>query len=147
MKIAIGSDAQAHVLEVAVEELKKRGHEIVPHGALLTATAPWPQVAMQAAEQVAEGEVDQAVLFCWTGTGVSMAANKIHGARAALCWDAQTAAGAREWNDANILAMSLRYTSEELLREILDAWFSHEPSTEEEDAACIRFLKEKDRTD
>ncbi|NBC07265.1 MAG: RpiB/LacA/LacB family sugar-phosphate isomerase [Bacteroidetes bacterium] len=147
MKIAIGSDMQAHVLEVAVDELKKRGHEIVPYGALLTSAAPWPKVGMEVAEQVAEGKVDQALVFCWTGTGVSMAANKIPGARAALCWDAQTAAGAREWNDANILAMSLRYTSEELLREMLDAWFSHDPSTDEEDAACIRYLKEKDCTD
>lgn len=144
MKIAVGSDMHTPILEVVIKELKKRGHEVIPHGALLTAKAPWPEVAMEVAEQVAQEKADQGVLFCWTGTGVSMAANKINGARAALCWDAPTAAGAREWNDANILAMSLRYTSEAVLREILEAWFGHGPSTDEADAACIRFLKEKD---
>ncbi len=144
MKIAVGSDMEATVLRLAVEELRKRGHEVIPFGALVTKNAPWPKVAMEAARYVAEGKADQAVLFCWTGTGISMAANKIRGARAALCWDAPTAAGARQWNDANILAMSLRYTSEELLREIFEAWFSSEPSTDEEDAACIRYLKEED---
>jgi ribose 5-phosphate isomerase B len=145
MKIAVGSDMQAHVLDVAVEELKKRGHEVAPYGALLTSSAPWPEVAIEVAKKVANAEFDQAVLFCWTGTGVSMAANKVPGARAALCWDAATAAGARQWNDANILAMSLRFTSEELLREMLDAWFSNRASEEEEDAACIRSLKEWDQ--
>lgn len=144
MKIAIGSDMESHVLDVAIKELKTRGHEVLPYGALLTSKAPWPKVAMEVAEQVAAGKADQGILFCWTGTGVSMAANKIAGARAALCWDAPTAAGAREWNDANILAMSLRYTSAELLREMLEAWFSHEPSQDQEDAACIRYLKEQD---
>jgi ribose 5-phosphate isomerase B len=144
MTIAIGSDMDAAILKVAVEELQKRGHEVLPFGRLLTAEAPWPKVGMEVAEAVVRGHADQGIVFCWTGTGVSMAANKVKGARAALCWDAPTAAGARQWNDANILAMSLRYTSEEMLKEILNAWFSNAPSTEEEDQACIRYLKEMD---
>lgn len=144
MTIALGSDMDAHVLKVAVEELRRRGHEVLPFGALLTAEAPWPKTGMEVAEAVVSGKADQGIVFCWTGTGVSMAANKVRGARAALCWDAPTAAGAKEWNDANILAMSLRYTSEEILREILEAWFTHEPSSDDEDQACIDYLKAAD---
>ena len=132
------------VLKPAVEELQKRGHKVLPFGALLTAQAPWPEVGIDVAKAVVKGEAEQGILFCWTGTGVSMAANKVKGARAALCWDAPTAAGARKWNDANILVMSLRYTSEALLKEILEAWFCNEPSLEEEDQACIRYLKDYD---
>lgn len=124
------------------EELKKRGHEVDVYGALVATPAPWTKVAIEVAEKVAAGEYGQAVLCCWTGTGISLAANKVKGIRAALCGDAQTAAGARMWNDANILCLSLRATSEEVAREILDAWFENEPSTDEEDVACLRYLEE-----
>lgn len=134
----------ASVLKLAVEELQERGYKVLPFGALLTAKAPWPEVGIEVAKAVVRGDADQGIIFCWTGTGVSMAANKVKGARAALCWDAPTAAGARQWNDANILAMSLRYTSEEMLKEMLDAWFSNAPSMEEEDQACINYLKDFD---
>ncbi|MCI4649602.1 RpiB/LacA/LacB family sugar-phosphate isomerase [Phaeodactylibacter sp.] len=144
MTIAIGSDMDASLVKIAIEELQKRGHEVLPFGALLTAEAPWPKVGMEVAEAVVGGQADQGIVFCWTGTGVSMAANKVKGARAALCWDAPTAAGARQWNDANILAISLCYTSEALLKEILNAWFGNTPSTEKEDQACIHYLKERD---
>jgi ribose 5-phosphate isomerase B len=138
MKIAVGTDMKMHVAEVVVEELKKMGHEVTLFGA----PAPWPQVAVEVAEKVAAGEFGQGVLFCWTGTGISLAANKVKGIRAALCQDAETAAGARQWNDANILAMSLRSTSEQVAREILQAWFSHGPSTDPEDVNCLRYLAE-----
>ncbi len=141
MRIAVGSDMKTHLTDVVVEELKKRGHEVEVYGALVETPAPWPRVAIEVAERVAAGEYDQAVLFCWTGTGISLAANKVPGIRAALCWDAQTASGARKWNDANILAMSLRAVSEEVAREILDAWFSSEPSTDPEDVSCLAYLK------
>lgn len=72
-------------------------------------------------------------MCCWTGTGASIAANKVPGVRAALCTDAYTADGARRWNDANVLALSLRLTSEPLLREILDAWFAAEASADADD--------------
>jgi ribose 5-phosphate isomerase B len=98
-------------------------------------------VATEVAVQVAEGKFDFAVLFCWTGTGISLAANKVRGIRAALCHDAETAAGARKWNDANVLAMSLRTTSEQLAKEMLEAWMTTEPSTDPEDVICLEYLE------
>ncbi|TXB66251.1 RpiB/LacA/LacB family sugar-phosphate isomerase [Phaeodactylibacter luteus] len=145
MIIALGSDMDAPLVQAAAKALGERGHEVLPFGPVAAPDAPWPQVAIQAATAVAENRADQAILFCWTGTGISMAANKVTGVRAALCWDAPTAAGARQWNDANALAISLRYTTEAVLLEILDAWFGHSPSNEEADAACIRFLKAYDQ--
>jgi ribose 5-phosphate isomerase B len=145
MKIAIGSDMNTPVAQFVTEELKKRGHEVEVFGALLEEPAMWPKVALEVARKVADGSFDQAVLFCWTGTGISLAANKVKGIRAALCWDAETARGARLWNDANILAMSLRYTSEAVAGEILDAWFANEPSTDAEDVKCLEFLAEAEK--
>ena len=94
-------------------------------------------------EKVAGGQADQGVLFCWTGTGVSMAANKVPGVRAALCGDAETARGARAWNDANVLCLSLRATSPVIAKEILDAWFAAEPDPTE--AENVRRVEEMDR--
>jgi ribose 5-phosphate isomerase B len=141
MKIAVGSDMKTHLTDVVVDELKKRGHEVETFGALVKTPALWSQVAVEVAERVAAGNYDQAVLFCWTGTGISLAANKVHGIRAALCHDAETAGGARKWNDANVLAMSLRAVSEQVAKEILDAWFSSSPSTDPEDVASLEYLK------
>lgn len=141
MKVAVGSDMKTHLTDVVVNELTKRGHTVECFGALVQEHAPWPEVAVEVAEKVAAGNFQQAVLFCWTGTGISMAANKVRGIRAALCHDAQTARGARQWNDANILAISLRAVSEAVAQEILDAWFSTQPSQDADDAACIEFLK------
>ena len=112
------------IAEAIVEELRRRGHEPIPHGALSDAERDdWAWASEAAARDVAEGRAEQAIVCCWTGTGASIAANKVPGMRAALCGDAQTAAGARRWNDANVLALSLRATSEAELGEILDAWF------------------------
>lgn len=141
MKIAVGTDMDMPLARFVVEELKKMGHDVTQFGALVTSSAPWPKVAIEVAEKVAAGLFDQAVLFCWTGTGISLAANKVKGIRAALCHDAQTAAGARQWNDANILAMSLRATTETVAKEILEAWFAHGPSPDAEDVECIDYLK------
>ncbi|MEK7730149.1 MAG: RpiB/LacA/LacB family sugar-phosphate isomerase [candidate division KSB1 bacterium] len=145
MKIAVGSDMKTHLTEIVVEELKKRGHEVETFGALVKESAPWPRVAVEVAEQVARGASEQAVLFCWTGTGISLAANKVRGVRAALCQDAETARGARQWNDANVLAMSLRTVSEQVAKEILEAWFSTAPSAEREDVACLEYLEEVEK--
>jgi ribose 5-phosphate isomerase B len=142
MKIAVGSDMKTHLTEVVVDELKKMGHEVEIFGALVKAPALWSQVAVEVAEKVSTGKYDQAVLFCWTGTGISLAANKVKGIRAALCHDAETSRGARKWNDANILAMSLRAVSEQVAKEILGAWFSTSPSTDREDVESIEYLKE-----
>jgi ribose 5-phosphate isomerase B len=145
MQIAIGSDQKTHLTELVVEEIKNRGHATSLHGALAQGETMWPRVAGEVARLVATRECDQGVLFCWTGTGIALAANKIPGVRAALCQDAQTASGARKWNDANILALSLRATSEQIAREILDAWFTTAPSDHEDDKACLAYLDELER--
>ena len=100
----------------------------------------WSKVALELGQTVANGEADQGILFCWTGTGVSIAANKIKGIRAALCFDAETASGARKWNDANVLVMSLRLVSEAIAEEMLEAWFDGVASNDPEDQSCIAFL-------
>lgn len=123
MRFAVCSDEPYAVNEAAVAELERRGHEVVRFGSLATgADAPWAAVARQAAEAVASGQCDEGVFFCWTGTGISMAANKVPGIRAALCTDAETARGARVWNHANVLALSNRLTTPDLVKEILAAW-------------------------
>src|SRR5881296_2880185 len=128
--MAIGSDEKTRVTEVVTEYLQKKGIEVEPHGPLTGRPMDWADVARTVGERVASGAADQGVLFCWTGTGTSIAANKVPGIRAALCNDAETARGARKWNDANVLALSLRATSEAVLGEILDAWFASDPSDE-----------------
>ncbi len=104
----------------------------------------WPDVGEKVALEVNKGRSDQGILFCWTGTGVSIAANKVPGVRAALCWDAETARGARLWDDANVLAMSLRSTSTAVAKEILDAWFSSSPVTAGVDVELIERAKKLD---
>ena len=141
MKIAVGSDMHTHLTDVVSEALRKKGHEVSLFGALVETPALWPKVAVEVAQQVAAGDVEQAILFCWTGTGISLAANKVQGIRAALCHDAETARGARKWNDANILAMSLRAVSEQVALEMLEAWFNTAPSTDDEDVECLKYLK------
>src|ERR687891_2137403 len=127
MRIAVAADERTGIAEAVVDELRKRGHEPVPHGALSEDERDdWAWASEAAARDVAEGRAEQAVVCCWTGTGASIAANKVPGIRAALCGDAATARGARRWNDANVLALSLRGTSEAGLAEILDAWFGGE---------------------
>ncbi|MFF9155558.1 RpiB/LacA/LacB family sugar-phosphate isomerase [Streptomyces sp. NPDC014846] len=138
MRISVSSDMDEPVARVLVEELRERGHEVRVHGALRPgADAQWAVCSAAAARDIAEGAADQAVVCCWTGTGASIAANKVPGVRAALCTDAATADGARRWNDANALALSLRLTSQPLLTEILDAWFAAEPSQDAEDVQNV----------
>jgi ribose 5-phosphate isomerase B len=143
MRIAVAADERVGVAEVLVEQLRKRGHEPIPHGALAEGEREdWAWASESAARDLAEGRADQAIVCCWTGTGASIAANKVDGVRAALCLDAQTADGARKWNDANALALSLRATSEAELSEILDAWFGGKPSGEAADTANVEHLGE-----
>jgi ribose 5-phosphate isomerase B len=143
MRIAVAADEMAGIAQAVVEELRRRGHEPIPHGALNDAERDdWAWASEAAARDVAEGRAEQAVVCCWTGTGASIAANKVPGVRAALCADAQTASGARRWNDANVLALSLRATTQAELAEILDAWFASEPSTDVEDRANIVHVGE-----
>ena len=143
MRIAVAADEDTGVARPLVERLRERGHEPLLHGVLNpNERDDWAWASEAAARDVADGRADQAVVACWTGTGASIAANKVPGIRAALCADAETAAGARRWNDANVLALSLRTTSEAVLGEILDAWFGAEASPEEDDRANVAHLDE-----
>ena len=144
MRIAVAADERTGVAESLAGELRERGHEVVAeHGALSGSERDdWAWASEEAARDVAAGRADQAVVCCWTGTGASIAANKVPGIRAALCGDAATAEGARRWNDANVLALSLRTTSSAELGEILDAWLAGEPSTEADDRENVAHLAE-----
>jgi ribose 5-phosphate isomerase B len=131
MRIAFGADDSTHLTGSLIDALRLRGHEVEPIGPPAGREGEWADVAREVGERVAMGSADRGVLCCWTGTGVSIAANKVPGVRAALCADAETARGARLWNDANVLCLSLRSTSETVGREILDAWLSTEPDGSE----------------
>ena len=143
MRISVAADELTGVAEAVPDELRRRGHEPILHGAYADGERPdWAWASEAAARDVAEGRAEEAIVACWTGTGASIAANKVPGIRAALCGDAATAEGARRWNDANVLALSLRSTSRAELGEILDAWFGGAPSTAEDDAANIGHVAE-----
>jgi ribose 5-phosphate isomerase B len=145
MRIAVAADERTGVAEVLVDELTRRGHEPLLHGALSDGERDdWAWASEAAGRDVADGRADQAVVCCWTGTGASIAANKVPGVRAALCADAATAAGARRWNDANVLALSLRATSGAELVEILDGWFGEQPSRDADDVANVEHLSQLD---
>lgn len=146
MRLSVGSDMDMHVARVVFDKLREKGHEVVVYGPVVDQEMLWPEVARHVAEDVAAGRADEGVLFCWTGTGVSMAANKVPGVRAALCDDAETARGARLWNNANLVCMSLRRTSEVIAEEILDKWFETEYQPNEEDDTCLAQLEEVERT-
>ncbi len=143
MRISVSADERTGIAEAVVEELRRRGHQPILHGALAEGEPDdWAWASEIAARDVAAGSAEQAVVCCWTGTGASIAANKVPGARAALCTDAETARGARKWNNANVLALSLRTTSDAVLEEILDAWFEGRPSEDAADVANIRHVDE-----
>jgi len=144
LKVAVGSDDTYSIAKFILEYLKEKGFSVVPVGALETGKPePWPKVGFEVGKLVAEGKVDMGVVICYTGTGVSIAANKVKGVRAALVTDAKNAEGARLWNDANVLALSARLTSEEVAKEIIEAWFKvkkPDPSEKEN----IELLKKID---
>jgi ribose 5-phosphate isomerase B len=138
MRIVVGADDEGAVADAVVDELESRGHEVS-----VLERDRWPDVARRVAEAVAAGQADQGMLFCWTGTGTSMAANKVPGVRAALAWDPWIAEGARKWNDANVLVMSLKRTDPDTAKRIVDAWLSVEDADPDE-AANIARLAELD---
>ena len=143
MRISVAADERTGVAGSVVDELRRRGHEPLAHGALSAEERDdWAWASEAAARDVADGRAEQGIVCCWTGTGASIAANKVAGIRAALCTDAETARGARTWNDANVLALSLRTTSEAVLGEILDGWFETRPSAEQDDVANVRHVDE-----
>lgn len=145
MRISVSSDMDEPVARLLVAELEGRGHEVLTHGALRPGDDPqWAACSSAAARDVADGTSAMAVVCCWTGTGASIAANKVPGVRAALCGDAYSADGARRWNDANVLALSLRLTSGPVLKEILDAWFAGELSEDAEDRGNVARVGQLD---
>ncbi len=141
MKLIVGSDEKTHLTDVVVRNLQERGHQLQLVGPLQGKKELWPAVARQVAEAVASGQADEGILFCWTGTGVSLAANKVPGIRAALCDDPETARGARLWNKANVLCLSLRRTSEVMAGEILDKWFDTSYQPNDEDDKCLAQVR------
>ena len=124
MRVALGSDEKTSLTDAVAADLAARGHELELVGPPAGTGEQWAEVGRKVGELVASGGVDTGVLFCWTGTGASIAANKVPGVRAALCTDAATAEGARRWNDANVLVMGLRLTSPDVAHEMLDVWFA-----------------------
>jgi len=132
--IALGSDERTPLTDAVADDLRARGHDVALVGPPAGDDVGWADVGRRVGEMVASGEAASAVLFCWTGTGASIAANKVRGVRAALCTDAETARGARRWNDANVLVLSLRLVSPTVASEMLDAWFATEPDPSEADA-------------
>jgi ribose 5-phosphate isomerase B len=131
MRIAVASDEKTALTDFVVSELQKRGHDVILIGPLAGEELAWADAGLELGRLVASKEAEIGVGFCWTGTGMSIAANKVPGVRAALCFDAETARGARRWNDANVLVMSLRATSPEIAREMLDAFLSTPPDESE----------------
>ena len=125
MRIVIGSDDTYSIARFIYEYIKSKGYEVIPLGALKTGKLEsWVRVGFEVARHIASREADTGILICYTGTGVCIAANKVTGVRAALVFDANTARYARLWNDANVLVLSARLTSEEVAKEIIDAWVS-----------------------
>lgn len=143
MKIAVGSDEKTELTDALVADLCARGHELLLFGPLGSGDpdVDWPLVSGKVGEAVARGAADEGIVCCWTGTGASIAANKVRGVRAALCRDAETARGARIYNHANVLALSLRATSVAIAKEILDAWLSTPWSDDEWNRKQVERLK------
>ncbi len=150
MKFAVVSDEVYPVNESIAALLEERGHTVVRFGSLKSGgDEPYAEVALEAARAVASGECDEGVFFCWTGTGISIAANKVPGIRAALCCDAETARGARIWNHANVLALSNRWVSTDLAKEIVEAWLStpaNDPRAAEQ-VGAIRDAESREHSD
>jgi ribose 5-phosphate isomerase B len=123
VRIAFGTDEETPITHALIEHLGELGHRV----SVVGGGEEWPEVGRAVGQAVSSGGAERGVVCCWTGTGVSIAANKVGGVRAALCTDAETARGARRWNDANVVAIGLRLTSETVARELVAAFLSTEP--------------------
>ncbi len=127
MRVAFGTDERTALTDTVSRLVGELGHEVT----IVANPEVWPEAGRLVGEAVASGRVDRGLVCCWTGTGVSIAANKVPGVRAALCTDAETARGARRWNDANVLAFGLRLTSEVVAREMLEAFLATDVDDDE----------------
>ncbi len=139
-RIALGSDEVTALTDALVVALREGGHDVVLFGPLAGGDEEWVAASAAVGRAVAEGGADRGVVCCWSGTGASIAANKVPGVRAALCADAETARMARRYNDANVLALSLRLTSPAMGREILEAFLSAPAGDEEFDRRNLAEL-------
>ncbi len=124
MKLVVASDEKTPLNDFVITYLKSLGHELVLKGDLDSPNGKWADISMDSAKLVTSKQVDMGIIFCWSGTGACMAANKVKGARAALCISPQIAGLARKWNDANILVMGNVNTSNETAKDIIDTWFA-----------------------
>lgn len=131
--MAFGTDERTPVTDELKDELVRLGHAVL----VVADPLRWAQAGRAVGQAVASGQADVGIVCCYTGTGVSMAANKVPGVRAALCGDIETARGARQWNDANVLALSLRLTTAELGRELIEAFFVSAPDSSEADQIAL----------
>lgn len=135
MKIAFAADAENETTRAVLAYLSEHGHDVVA----VTASQNWPDIGAAVGTAVADGRVDTGLVMCWTGTGTAIAANKVPGVRAALAWEPWIARGARLWNDANVLALSLKRLAPDVAVETVDAFLSTtEPDPDE--AANIALL-------
>jgi ribose 5-phosphate isomerase B len=144
MKMAVGSDSCNHLTATILEHLQSKGLELVRCGALAGKTADYVDAASEVAASVSSGTCEQGLLFCNTGTGVTIIANKVPGVRAALCVDAYSASIARLANNANVLVLGMRLTGETHAKEIVDMWLNTAPSTE---PRRVNFHRKTDEVD
>lgn len=136
VKLVVASDERTKLTDFILDYLKSQGHQLILLGTLGDASFDkWVEIGRKSALMVAAGEAEKGILFCWSGTGICMAANRIKGARAALCWTKEIARLARKWDDANILCMALVDTKEEVAKEMIDAFLSTEFNEEGLDEA------------
>jgi ribose 5-phosphate isomerase B len=140
MRVAIGTDDTGPLVDALIADLDRRGAHVERFGAIADGSTAWASIGRAVGEAVADGKADVGIVCCWTGTGISIAANKVPGIRAALCADATTAQGARKWNDANVLALSLRATAPAVGIEILDAFMATPVSDDAGDKTEIAKL-------
>ncbi|MBQ8825639.1 MAG: ribose 5-phosphate isomerase B [Oscillospiraceae bacterium] len=126
-EIAIGSDHAGYGLKCeVVNYLKEKGVELIEMGCMDGSSCDYPVVAKEVCEKITDGTVEKAILICGTGIGISMAANKVRGIRAALCTDAYTAKYTRLHNDANVLCMGGRVTGAGVALEMVDVFLETE---------------------
>lgn len=134
MKVIFGADDASPTVDAVLGHLRERGHTVT----VIDRDAPWPSIAHRVGIAVANGDADAGVVMCWTGTGTAICANKVPGVRAALAWEPWIAKHARLWNDANVLAISLKRIAPDVAVEIVDAFLDEaEPDNEEEDNIAL----------
>jgi ribose 5-phosphate isomerase B len=137
MRIAYACDDENDTTRAVIDFLNATGHEVVRP----TTSDRWPDLGEAVGRAVVDGAADFGVVMCWTGTGTAIAANKVPGVRAALAWDPWIARGARLWNDANVLALSLKRLAPDVAVEVVQSFLAV-PSPDEDEAGNIALIGE-----